>query len=48
MGVHLAALGETDGAVAVAEATAERVAEVRQVLPVLANRRFEVVARGPA
>ena len=45
MGVHLATLGETDGAVAVAEATAERVAEVRDVLPVLANRRFEVVAR---
>lgn len=45
MGVHLARLGETDGAVAVAEATAERVAEVRRVLPVLANRRYEVVAR---
>ena len=44
MGVHLARLGETDGAVAVAEVTAERVAEVRRVLPVLANRRFGVVA----
>ena len=47
MGVPLARLGEIDGAVAVAEATAERVAEVRRVLPVLANRRYEVVARSP-
>jgi predicted amidohydrolase len=45
MGVPLARLGETDGAVAVAEVTAERVAEVRRVLPVLANRRYAVVAR---
>jgi predicted amidohydrolase len=45
MGVPLARLGETDGAVAVAEVTAERVAEVRRVLPVLANRRYGVVAR---
>lgn len=44
MGVPLARLGETDGAVAIAEVGAERVAEVRQALPVLANRRFRVVA----
>jgi len=45
MGVPLARLGETDGAVAVAEVGAERVAEVREALPVLANRRYGIVAR---
>jgi predicted amidohydrolase len=47
MGVPLARLGETDGAVAIAEVSAERVAEVREALPVLANRRFGVVANPP-
>jgi predicted amidohydrolase len=43
MGVPLARLGEVDGAVAVAEVSAGRVEEVRKALPVLANRRFQVV-----
>jgi hypothetical protein len=34
--------------VAVAEVSAERVAEVRHALPVLANRRYGVVAKPPA
>jgi predicted amidohydrolase len=41
MGVELAALGDDDG-VAVAEVTHERVREVREALPVLAQRRYEV------
>jgi deaminated glutathione amidase len=44
MGVELAGLGELEG-VATAEVTAERVAAVRAVLPVLAQRRYEVRPR---
>lgn len=43
-GQVLAELGAAeDGALAVAEVTAERVAQVRQMLPVLQHRRFAVV-----
>jgi len=45
MGVPLARLGEVDGDVAIAEVSAERVKAVREVLPVLAHRRYDVVAR---
>ena len=44
MGVELAGLGEGDGVV-VAEVSDERVREVREALPVLAQRRFEVRPR---
>jgi len=47
MGVPLARLGEIDGEIAVAEVSAERVKAVREVLPVLTHRRYEVVARPP-
>ncbi len=46
MGVPLARLGEVDGAVAVAEVSAERVKAVREVLPTLNHRRYTVVPRG--
>jgi predicted amidohydrolase len=44
MGVVLAAVGEVDG-LAVAEVTAERLAEVRRKLPVLEHRRYTVLPR---
>jgi predicted amidohydrolase len=47
MGVPVARLGESDGAIAVAEVSAARVEEIRTALPVLAHRRYGVVARGP-
>ncbi|MDR1634521.1 MAG: carbon-nitrogen hydrolase family protein [Bifidobacteriaceae bacterium] len=45
MGVVLAQAGETPMALAVAEISAERLAQVRATLPVLANRRIEVDLR---
>lgn len=47
MGVPLARLGEVDGEVAIAEVSAQRVEAVRDALPVLKHRRYEVVARRP-
>ncbi len=44
MGVPLAQLGEADG-VAVAELSTHRLADVRQRLPVLEHRRYDVVPR---
>lgn len=44
MGMTLCEIGERSG-IAVAEITPDRVAQVRQVNPSLANRRFGVVAR---
>lgn len=44
MGVPLASVGEVDG-LAVAEVTAERLAEVRRKLPVLEHRRYTVAPR---
>lgn len=44
MGVDLAQLGESDGLVTV-EISRERVREVREVLPMLAQRRYEVTPR---
>jgi deaminated glutathione amidase len=44
MGVALAALGETEG-LAVAEVSAQRLADVRRALPVLQNRRYSVTPR---
>jgi predicted amidohydrolase len=44
MGVVLAAVGEADG-LAVADVTAERLAEVRRKLPVLEHRRYTVLPR---
>jgi predicted amidohydrolase len=44
MGVPLASIGEVDG-LAVAEVTAERLAEVRRKLPVLEHRRYAVLPR---
>ena len=43
MGITLGEIGERSG-IAVADATPQRVAEVRSVNPPLANRRFTVVA----
>ncbi|WP_407359572.1 carbon-nitrogen hydrolase family protein [Microbacterium sp. LBN7] len=43
MGITLGEIGESSG-IAVADATPERVAQVRSVNPSLANRRFTVVA----
>jgi deaminated glutathione amidase len=45
MGVPVARIGESDGLLAVAEVSAARVEQVRETLPVLAHRRYEVVAR---
>jgi predicted amidohydrolase len=48
MGQVLAAMDGVGAGQIVADLSAERIAEVRQVLPVLANRRFSVVPRpGP-
>jgi predicted amidohydrolase len=44
MGVPLASIGEVDG-LAIAEVTAERLAEVRRKLPVLEHRRYAVLPR---
>jgi predicted amidohydrolase len=44
MGVTLASLGETAG-LAVADVAADRLAQVRQALPVLRHRRYAVVPR---
>jgi predicted amidohydrolase len=44
-GEVLAELSDDDGAVAVAEVSAERVVEVRARVPSLANRRYSVVPR---
>jgi len=46
LGVALAGLGENEG-VALAELRRDRIAEVRQRLPVLANRRLSVAAHQP-
>jgi predicted amidohydrolase len=46
LGVTLASLGAADvGAHALGEASAEKLAEVRAALPLLASRRFDVVPR---
>jgi predicted amidohydrolase len=41
MGVEIAGLGDTDGVVT-AEISPERVSSVRETLPVLFQRRYEV------
>ena len=46
-GEILAALGPQESAVIEADLSLERVREVRQVVPVLENRRFRVVPAGP-
>lgn len=48
MGVEVAAVGEQDGAVAVAWVSPSRVAEVRRVNPALALRRFRTEPIAPA
>lgn len=45
-GVPVVSLAETDEEVAVAEVTAERIAEVRRAMPSLQHRRYTVVPRG--
>jgi predicted amidohydrolase len=44
MGIELARLGETEG-VAIAEISSEHVRSVREALPVLLQRRYEVRPR---